>query len=664
MHVPTRHLSILVAGSCLSLTLACGDDSAEPVEDFPELQAGCQPLLAEHHCTLPYPSDFFRVADPSLPSGYRIDVSGAAATLTDDDLNAEFTSLYDIDGYSRIPLIVGALPDVLVPDGLVDILGDFSATEIPTSQSVIIDASTGALVPHFTDVDPRAFDPLRRAIALHPVIDLEEKRRYIVVLQGIKNEAGDVAQSAQGFALLRDGKTRGIGVFDGVREHFEDEIFPIIEEAGIDRANIQLAWDFSTGSDENPMVDMLRIRELTMAWLNDNPPTIVIDEILEDPTDKPEIWRRIKGRITVPLYLESTEVGGEFHRDASGKVAQNGTAEADFLIHVPVSLRDDVAQGRALFYGHGFFGGRTELDGQLTRTISARLKTVMIATDWWGMTGPDIVSLIEDLSGDPIHTLRFADRVRQSMINWMVLTDALEELALLPELTRPDVGPGSGDGALAGEPLIDVANGVSFLGISQGHILGGLLAAILPRLDRVILHAGGGGLSHLVFRAEAFGALLQLISRHFQRPIQQYVWAAGTQRVFDRMDAAHYARLILRDPLPGASPRRVLMQMGVGDVAVPNFSTYLHARAIGLSAVSHTGLSLYGMPDVQEAESGFSSYDYGVDTEFYRQPMVPETGNDVHDDVRVEPAVLEQMDRFLDKDGKVYSTCDGPCDPG
>lgn len=122
--------------------------------------------------------------------------------------------------------------------------------------------------------------------------------------------------------------------------------------------------------------------------------------------------------------------------------------------------------------------------------------------------------------------------------------------------------------------------------------------------------------------------------------------------------------MILKDPLPGASPRRVLMQLGVGDVAVPNFATYLHARAIGLPAVSHTGISLYGMPDLLEAQSGFSSYDYGIDTDFYRVPLVPEQGNDVHDSVRIEPAVLEQMDRFLQKDGMVYSTCEGSCDPG
>jgi hypothetical protein len=652
---------------CLLLivpSLACGDKEESASANFPELEDGCQPLLAGHHCLFPYPSDYFREADPDMATGYRISVTGAAANITDRGMNAEFTSFYDTDGFSKIPLIVGALPGALVADGFVDILSDFSQTELPTSKTLLIHAETGAFVPHFADLDPGAFDETKRTVSLHPVVDLEERTRYIVAFQGIEHEEGGPAPAAEGFAHLRDGTSEGIAALDGVREHFESDIFGVLQDAGIERSNLQLAWDFTTGSDEEPMADILKIREMTQLWLADNDANLVIDRIVENPENKPDVWRRIEGRITVPLYLESTESGASFARDAGGIVKNNGTAEAEFLVSIPKSLRDASEMGRPLFYGHGFFGSRTELDGDLTRTISSSLKTVMIAIDWWGMSNVDIVTLVEDLSADPLHTLRFSDRLHQSMSNWIVMTSLLEDLALQPELLRPALGEGSGGGALAGDPLIDVAHGISFMGISQGHILGGVLAAILPKLDRVVLNVGGAGLSHFMFRAEAFEALLELISRHFERSIEQYAWAAGTQRVFDRIDPGHYARYILREPLEGASPRRVLMQMGVGDVAVPNFGTYLHARAIGLPAVSNEGLGLFGLPDVQSAESGFVSFDYGVDTEFYRSPTVPIEGNEVHDSVRVEPAVLDQIDRFLQPGGMVEATCEGACDPG
>lgn len=645
-------------------SLACGDKAETTVESFPALEEGCQPLLAGHHCFLPYPSDYFREPDSSTVSGYRVSVTGAAANMTDDGKNAEFTSIYDTDGFSKIPLIVGALPDALVAEGFVDILSDFSQTELATSKTLLINAETGALVPHFADLDPDAFDATKRSVALHPVVDLDPETRYVAVLQGIQNEAGQPAAAAVGFALLRDGKSDGIALLDGMREHFEDSVFPVIQAAGVERATLQLAWDFTTGSDQEPMADLLKIRTMTQDWLVENDVTLVIESVVENPEGQAEVWRRIQGKITVPLYLESTEAGAAFSRDAEGEVKNNGTAEVDFLVNVPKSLRDASEMGRPLFYGHGFFGSRRELDGDLTQTISAHLKTVMIAIDWWGMSDVDIVPLVNDLSADPLYTLRFTDRLHQSMSNWIVMTSALEELANLDELQRPEVGAGSGDGTLAGDPLIDVSHGVSFMGISQGHILGGVLAAVLPKLDRVVLNVGGTGLSHYVFRAEAFEALLQLVSRHFKRTIAQYAWAASTQRIFDRIDPGHYARYILREPLEGASPRRVLMQMGVGDVAVPNFGTYLHARAIGLPAVSNGGLELFGMPDVQSAESGFSSFDYGVDTEFYRLPQVPLEGNEVHDSVRVEPVALEQIDRFLQVGGMVHATCEGACDPG
>lgn len=644
--------------------LACGEKDEGAPEGFPALEAGCQPLLAGHHCLLPYPSDYFREPDSTMVSGYRVSVTGAAATMTDDGKNAEFTSIYDTDGFSKIPLIVGALPDALVADGFVDILSDFSQTEVVTNKTLLINTETGALVPHFADLDPDAFDETKRSVALHPVVDLDPDTRYVVVLQDIQNEAGEPAAAAAGFALLRDGRSDGVVALDGLREHFESKVFSVIQDAGIERATLQLAWDFTTGSDEEPMADLLNIRGMTQDWLAEQGVSLVIDSVVENPEGQPQVWRRIEGHITVPLYLESTEAGASYARDAEGEVKSNGTAEAAFLVSVPKSLRDASEMGRPLFYGHGFFGSRTELDGDLTQTISSHLKTVMIAIDWWGMSSADIVSLVNDLSADPLYTLRFTDRLHQSMSNWIVMTSALAELAAQDALLRPESGEGSGAGTLASDPLIDVSHGVSFMGISQGHILGGVLAAVLPKLDRVVLNVGGAGLSHFVFRAEPFSALLQLVSRHFKRTIEQYAWAAGTQRIFDRIDPGHYARYILREPLEGASPRRVLMQMGVGDVAVPNFGSYLHARAIGLPAVSNGGLQLFGMPDVQSAESGFASFDYGVDTEFYRVPQVPIEGNEVHDSVRVEPMALEQIDRFLQVEGMVHATCEGPCDPG
>jgi hypothetical protein len=196
----------LVRWTCalgLLACLACGDSSTTETASFPKLEAGCQPLLGGHHCLLPFPSDYFRVEDPQMETGFRVAITGSAASITDDGENAELTSIYDTDGFSRLPLVVGALPDVLVPDGLVDILSDYSQTLSPSSKTIIINTSTGEFIPHFADVDPRAYDDDRRAVALHTVTDLDEQTRYVVVLQGIQNESGEDAASGKRFEFFK-----------------------------------------------------------------------------------------------------------------------------------------------------------------------------------------------------------------------------------------------------------------------------------------------------------------------------------------------------------------------------------------------------------------------------------------------------------------------------
>src|SRR5690606_13934963 len=85
---------------------ACGDNNPA----F-ELEAGCQPLLAGHHCALPYPSDFFRVEDPSTATGYRIEMTAAAHLETNQGASANVHEVVPADGFSHIPTIVAVLPD-------------------------------------------------------------------------------------------------------------------------------------------------------------------------------------------------------------------------------------------------------------------------------------------------------------------------------------------------------------------------------------------------------------------------------------------------------------------------------------------------------------------------------------------------------------------------
>ena len=63
---------------CLLLACGCGGGGGPGELVVPP---GCNPLASEVDCLLPYPSDFFLVDDPSLPSGKRVALGEAAMVL-------------------------------------------------------------------------------------------------------------------------------------------------------------------------------------------------------------------------------------------------------------------------------------------------------------------------------------------------------------------------------------------------------------------------------------------------------------------------------------------------------------------------------------------------------------------------------------------------------
>jgi hypothetical protein len=634
----------------LALSAACAAACGDNGESF-EIEEGCQPLMGSYHCTLPYPSDFFRVPDSSMPSGYRIQPMGPASLMANTGASADVHTAIAVDGFSHIPSIVAALPDELTDAGLAVITG-------PTEDSIAEDARTiilgddGAPVPHYVDVDPRAEDPMRRGIVIHPVVGLEPGGRYIVALRRVERAGGDAAAAAEGFRRLRDGEASGVEALEDMVDHYETDIFPALEAAGWQREELQLAWDFTVGTREQVVGDMLRVRELTLAWLEDNQPTVTIDDVLEDPAD--DVAREIIGTIEGPLFLEEDAPGSTLHRGADGQVELNGTAEFQFRAQVPLSLRDAEGPGGALAIGHGFFGSSNEVEHGWARHIADTLGSVTFAIDWAGMSSDDIASVLTDLSGDTAHTVDFADRVHQGVANWMVFTAAIRG-PLLDEADFQHEG---------GAPFYDPAP-LTYLGMSQGAILGGTMVAMNPDFDRIALQVGGAGFTHMMFRAAPFNSFLTVISGVIDDPIDHQLFAAEMQIAFDRFDPGSYAQYLATDPLPGTpADRRVLLQMGLGDLSVPNLGSFLEARLAGVPYTTPSPVEPFGLDAVEPPTDGpaLTIWDYGIDPDVYQEARPSETENEVHEGVRNEATAIEELRAFYTT-GSITQTCDGPCDP-
>jgi hypothetical protein len=640
-----RRLGYALASAIFALASCASDDKAAPLV----VADGCQPLASELSCSLPFPSDFYR-------NGDRVEMRGAAKLVTKTGVDADITAAYPTDGASLQPTIVAALPAEVVGDGLPNLLDDEAASTLPTSPTLLIEATSGKPVAHYVDLDPRPTEPGRRAISLRAFAPLTPKTRYVVVLRGVKDAAGQRAKPGEGFRRLRD-KVTGDPSLAALAPRFEADVFPVIARAGVPRAEVQLAWDFTTGSDELPEHDMLRVRELTLAWLANNKPHIEITEVKENDD---RIWRLVRGTIEAPLFLDKSEPGGRLARDASGQVVQNGTTTFRLLALVPDTVRDQAEPGRALEWGHGFFSAiDRELEGNATRVIANRLTSVVFGTDWWGMTNDDLAGLIGGLIERPTEAFRFVERIHQAMVNWIVLDAAIRgPMTELDVFKRPAGSPNAG--AVVYDP-----SRVRLFGVSQSHILGGTLAALDPGLDRVVLEVGGGAFTHLMPRAKPFAPFQYVLSLAFADSLETNAMIATLTSALDKIDPATYAPLVMAHPLPGSpADRRVLMQIGIGDAAVPNAGSFFHARALGLSMTRPSGRTVFGIPeaDASTLHSALTLYDFGIDIGPSRDPL-PLPDNDVHLSVRANAKAVLQMDAFLRDDSQIIAPCDGPCDP-
>lgn len=625
-----------------------GGGGGEPLPPL-EIPRGCNPIAADADCLLPFPSDVFLADDPSLPSGKRVRISDAA--LLKKALGGapyDMTDLHPADGWSFgtqiLALFPGGVDGALLPP--VD-----APTDATTGPTVLIEAESGRGVLHFAELDPRADDPAQQALLVRPLERLNERTRYLVAFTGLRAPDGSAVPAPEGFRRIRDGEAAGDPILEPLAARYEAEIFPALEAAGLDRSSLQLAWDFTTQSEENVTRDMRRVRDLAIAAFEAKPPAVTVTEVEEEVDEN--VARRIRGTLTVPLFLDEE---GLLFRGVDGQVEQNGTTEVPFTLQIPHAVLDEPrTPARFLQFGHGFFGSQGEADGSFVRPFIQATRMVVMTVDWWGMSSADAGAVAAAIWGRPEETVRFGDRVHQGMVNQIAVTFAAKTTLLEVEEVQAD-----------GEPLYDPAQ-VYFYGISQGHILGGTYLALSPHVERAVLSVGGADFSLMMFRARPFQAFLDIIELQEEGPLGQQKFAALTQTSFDRFDPLTYAPYVIRDPWPGSPPRRVLIQYGLGDAQVPNVATELHARAMGVAQLLPAARAIPGLEgaDGPIEASAIAQFDFQLEDDPLPGTIArpPAEDNVVHEGVRRLAAGRAMVDRFLQPGGTIANTCDGICDP-
>ncbi|CAN5312913.1 hypothetical protein BH23ACT9_BH23ACT9_31620 [soil metagenome] len=683
---------------------------------------GCDPTDPSL-CLLPFPNDAFTVADADSTTGRRIAFLPTAMPRNGTDLTAgslggegkptDPTEWNRNNGFSPGQAVLALVPGLDLhqtwgtadrPTSDVglnepgwfdhrDHLADIGLYTDPDAPIVILNADTGERHPFWSELDTHvgATDD-RRALILRPAANYDDGGRYIVALRNLRDGDGDVIPAGGAFAAHRDGTATG------ARAAHLQGVLDTLEEAGIGREDLYLAWDFTVASSENLTGRMLSIRDdafgrilgdtdLSDLRVEGDSPDFNVDGVTEATdnwTDslgvaRTQQYRVINGRVTVPNYLDRVQQienqrdpqrlpfdvplpGSRFLTSpldgADALPIQNPllpTVRVPFRCHVPVGE----GPSHGTLYGHGLLGTRDQIgDVRWPR----RFGFAGCALDFWGMSSgdiPTVAAILADLSNFP----SLPDRAQQGFLNFLVMGRAMvhpEGLVTDPAFQDADASP---------LLVVDEGQGTELFydGNSQGGIMGGAVIAVSPDVSRGILGVPGMNYSTLLNRSVDWeGAYGEVYYATYQDPVERQLGIQLIQMLWDRGEANGYANRMTTDPLPNTPAHDLMLQVAFSDHQVANVAAEVWARSIGAP------IMVPGLPEGRHWEMD----PYFADTATYPHQgsalvywdsgnATPPNGNvppthsrDPHGDPRNEPAGGWQEAHFL-LTGEMADVCGG-----
>lgn len=614
-------------------------DAAPPAPLIP-YDPACENLV-DGHCMLPWPSDRWLEPDPDTATGYRLAYDPAAAPANRFGNRIDPAPYARLDGFSPSSQLMTVFPRPADLDGIggPDAIDASLADDFPT---VVLDLETGERVPHWIEHDARADDPALTALYIRPATRLRPDRAYAVAIRGLRDADGDLLPAPPGFAALRDGEQTHAPRLEARRAGFED-LFAALADAGVERADLQLAWRFHTESLASARDVMLAMRADALARLGDEGIGCTVTEVDEDAD--PDTLRIVRGTITTPWYLDRpTQPARIVVADGMPQWVED--REVPFTALVPRAAQE--APSRLIFFGHGLFGNAADtLQNGALRRAANTISSTFVGTDWAGMSTSDLGFLATALA-DVSRFWHLGEMLRQGIINHIAMARTVLGVCLDDPAFRVD-----------DRPVFDPERR-GFIGVSQGSILGGALLALHPDVERGVLLVGGSGFSFMIERSVHYQRFQTLLDPNYPRRIDTALLMAVSQHDWDRAESAGWLG-DLRDGVPGVGPREVLYFVAENDAQVPNLSAHRAARLAGLPVVEGSSHLPWGTATVAPPHVGsaYLAFDLG-DRLPLAGNLAPEADDGGHSELPVHPAALETMRGFLD-DGVVDPPCVGPC---
>jgi pimeloyl-ACP methyl ester carboxylesterase len=610
---------------------ACGDEGSSSSSSLP---AACNPLGGEG-CLLPWPSLSYMKADPTTATGYRLDlpieampVNGSQVAIEPAPLNSRW------DGFSPTAPLLAMFPKGVAPDGLPSwkTPDDSLAAASPI---VVLDLDRGERAPFFAEVDQNVIDPNSRALVIRPLMRLHEKTHYAVAIRNtVKSADGSDLPISPGFAALRDGKGFGHPRFAAMAAR-ATQMFDKLAAAGVARAELVLAWDFVTASDDMLRADLTVMRQAALPAIGDKGANLSFTTQVQPNT--PQSYLRYLGTFKSPDFLTNGEADDSvIQRDAAGKPQMHGLRDANFAAIIPACVASQPLPRPTVIFGHGLFGSSADyLNDGFVQQLAEDHCLVIIAGDFIGLTSRQLGAAglaVLDLN----HGNTITEKLGQSVIDFM----ALESIARGPMAASREF-------QFNGQPVIDPSN-TFYVGGSLGGIMGNVIMAYDPNLTRGVLAVPGGTWSLLIERSNAWSLLKTLVQGAYMDPEVYQLNVALFGMAFEPYDPITTAAHVIKDPLFGNPVKNILMWYSIGDSLVSNITTEMVARTMGIDMIGPSVKMPWGLTQATGAQgNGIVVFND------HPTPLPPDTNeppakdNGTHSGINRKPAALRMVESFL-----------------
>lgn len=537
-----------------------GQTSWEPQGAQFQNAGRCDPLDTAV-CLQPFPNDHFTIADPATDSGRRIAFDEQSMPANRLGVRINPSDHNRSDGFSPGQAIITRVPGLDTPAAFAETdpvpITDIERSFEDDAPIVVIDAETGERHLIWSEIDANPADPADVNLLIRPAANLEEGHRYIVALRDLRRADGSVIEPQRPFELYRDGIITSDPAVEARRAEFEDR-FSELEDAGIERDDLYLAWDFTVASEKSLTERALSIRDDAFSKLGDTDlsdlevqgqtPTVQItgvtdfDECGDDgcqggspifeanplpvgpgdlplvggvtgPTqaqlsaflgEKPEddrIIRKVEGQVVVPCYTNQPgcQTGSQFAYSGPTDSVPDGipgnATLANFICVIPRSAVDGATVNPVKPSLYGH--GLLGGAGEVNGGNIATMANdhgFMFCATDWAGFATQDLPTIGLILQDLNNFPKLVDRSQQGFLNFMFLGRAMIN----------DSGFSSSPAfRLNGQSVIDTER-LYYDGNSQGGILGGSLVALAPDLDRGVLGVIGMNYSTLLRRSVDF----------------------------------------------------------------------------------------------------------------------------------------------------------------